>query len=107
MKIKKLEVSKEVQGLIDEFPEVFTDKLGKFKDFKVNIPVPLGVKPKFFKARPVPYSLKERVEEELEKLEKQGVWKRVVYSKWAAPIVPVQKDVKDPKGPVRICGGHS
>ena len=50
--------------------------------------------------------MKERVEEELEKLEKQGVWKRVVYSKWVAPIVPVQKDVKDPKGPVRICGDY-
>ena len=104
--IKKLEVSKEVQELINDFPEVFTDELGKFKDFKVNIPVPSDVKPKFFKARPVPYSLKERVEEELEKLEKQGVRKSVVYSKWAAPMVPVQKDGNDPKGPVRICGDY-
>ena len=76
------------------------------KDYKVHIPVPENTSPRFCKARSVPYSMRDRVEDELNKLEKQGVWKRVTYSKWAAPIVPVLKDAKDPGGPVRICGDY-
>ena len=95
-----------VSELLSEFPEVFTDKLGCMKDYKVHIPVPENTSPRFCKARSVPYSMRDRVEDELNKLEKQGVWKRVTYSKWAAPIVPVLKDAKDPGGAVRICGDY-
>ena len=104
--VQKLEVSQSVAGLLKEFPEVFTDKLGCLRDFKVQIPVAEDVKPMFCKARPVPYAMRARVEEELDKLEDQGVWRRVQYSKWAAPIVPALKDSKDPLGPIRICGDY-
>jgi len=95
-----------VRQIVDECPEVFTDKLGCLKGFKVEIPVESGVKPKFFKARPVPYALRTRVEAELDRLEEQGVWKRVQYSKWAAPTVVTLKDPSDPSGPIRICGDY-
>ena len=72
----------------------------------MEIPVDSSVKPKFHRARPVPYGQRERVEEELDRLERQGVWERVKYSKWAAPIVPVLKNAKDPNGPLRICGDY-
>ena len=54
----------------------------------------------FFRARPVPYSLRDKIEQELKRLVKQGVYEPVVSSIWAAPIVPVLKD----DGSVRICG---
>ena len=68
MEVKKLcgdpkTVDERVKALTDEFPTVFTGKLGCFKDFKVNIPILADVKPRFFKARPVPYSMRERVEQ--------------------------------------------
>ena len=91
---------------MSEFPGVFTEKLGCLKDFKVHVPVPEDVTPRFCKARSVPYSMRARVDVELDKLEKQGVWKKVTYSRWAAPIVPVLKDSRDPGGPVRICGDY-
>ena len=96
----------EVQKLVREFPEVFTDKLGCFKGYKVKIPVADDVVPKYYKPRPVPYALQSRVEEELDKLEEQGVWEKVAYSKWAAPIVTVLKDPKEPQGALRICGDY-
>ena len=95
-----------VSELLAEFPTVFTDKLGCLKGYKVHVPVPDSAEPKYFKARSVPYSMRARVEEELDRLEKQGVWNKVAYSRWAAPIVPVLKDSKDPDGPVRICGDY-
>ena len=95
-----------VDGLLEEFPDVFTDELGCLRDFKVHIPVPENVEPKYCKARPVPYALRDRLDAELEKLEKQGVWHRVQYSRWAAPVVTVLKDPRDPMGPIRICGDY-
>ena len=106
-RLNKLEgVDGPVAELLSQFPEVFTNDLGCLKDFKVHIPVPEGTPSKFCKARPVPYAMKSRVEEELDRLEKQGVWQRVQYSNWAAPIVPILKDPRDPTGTIRICGDY-
>jgi len=104
--VQKLDVSGTVAELVKEFPEVFSEKLGCLRDFKVRLPVAESVKPMFFKARPVPYAMRERVEAELDKLEEQGVWTQVQYSRWAAPIVPALKNPRDPLGPIRICGDY-
>ena len=46
--------------------------------------------------------MREKVEQELDRLQQQGVLTPVAFSDWAAPIVPVLK--KD--GSVRICGDY-
>ena len=60
-----------------------------------------GAKPIFVKPRRVPYALKDEVERELDKLEKNGVIK-TERSDWASPIVVVPKADKS----VRICGDY-
>ena len=68
--VRKLEVAPSVANLVEKFPEVFTDKLGCLRDFKVCLPVAEDAKPAFFKARPVPYAMRARgVEEELDKIQ--------------------------------------
>ena len=57
------------------------------------------MKPRFCWARPVPCAMKTGVEKELVRLENQGIFKRMAYSQWAAPIVPV---VKNDNGVIRI-----
>ena len=52
------------------------------------------------------YALWERVDEQLVKLEKQGIWESVNYSKWATPIVSVKKDPADPNSDLRVCGDY-
>ena len=59
-----------------------------------------GAQPVFLKARPIPYSLSEKVERELDRLQKDGVISRVDWSDWATPIVVVPK----PNGTIRLCG---
>ena len=100
------EVRKILEGVEKIFPNTFSGKLGKLKDVKAHIPVNNGAELKFHKARPVPYALRKRVEEELDALEAQGVYKKVRYARTAAPIVVVKKDPKDPAGPIRICGDY-
>ena len=58
------------------------------------------VQPTFMKARPVPFSQRQPLKDELERLEKQGVLERVAYSDWAVPVVIVSKG----NGKVRVCG---
>ena len=52
------------------------------------------------KARPVPYALCEKTEQELERLQGLGLIVLVESSEWAAPVVPVVKS----DGSVHICG---
>ncbi|BHF70237.1 hypothetical protein SprV_0301328700 [Sparganum proliferum] len=59
-------------------------------------------RPRFFKARTVPYAVAPKVEEELDRLQKADIIEPVQYSEWAAPIVPVLKS----DGSVRICGDY-
>ena len=60
------------------------------------------MEPQFHKARPVPFALKEKVEEELKRLQREEIVQPVQFSDWAAPIVPVVKQ----DGSVRICGDY-
>ena len=50
----------------------------------------------------MPYTLKQRVEAELDRLEEQGIIKKVERSSWAAPIIIVPKADKS----IHICGDY-
>ena len=72
------------------------------KGFKVKINVEPDVSPKFAKARTVPFAIKDVVEAEIDKMEKEGILKSVSFCDWASPIVIVPK----PDGNIRICGDY-
>ena len=59
-------------------------------------------KPKFLKARSVPYTMTGKIEAELKRLPDEGTIEPVPFSKWATPIVPILK----PDGSIRICGDY-
>ena len=106
VKITLEEVKRKLESLDKMFPNTFSGKLGKLRDVKAHIPIIDNAEHKYHKARPVPYALRKRVEDELESLEEQGVWRKVRYAKTAAPIVVVLKNKEDPSGPIRICGDY-
>ncbi|XP_048244738.1 uncharacterized protein K02A2.6-like [Haliotis rufescens] len=90
-----------LQDILNSYSDVFQDDIGEFKDQKVTIEITSNV-PRFYKHRNVAYALRQKVDDELERLEKQGIIKPVQYSDWAAPIVPVVKS----NGNIRICGDY-
>ena len=59
---------------------------------------------RFHPARSVPFALRDRVNQELERLRKEGILEQVEISEWAAPIIAV---LKSDKNSVRICGDFS
>ena len=80
--------------------KVFNKGLGTIKGFKADIKLQDDANSVFCKAQPVPYALCQKVQEELDPLESQGVVKKVEQSDWASPIVCVPKK----GGSISICG---
>ena len=58
--------------------------------------------PKFHRARPVPFAIKDIIGDEFDCLEKEGILEKVMHSDWASPIVAVPKQ----DGKFRICGDY-
>ena len=52
--------------VIDKYPQLFSEGYASIKDFKAQIHLREKSQQKFCKARPVPYSLKETLENELD-----------------------------------------
>ena len=87
--------------VLEDHQEVFEPELGKLKGYEAKLYIDEAAKPRFCRARPVPFSMKPLVSKELDKLLEQGVLKPVDFAEWAAPIVPV---LKSDQQSVRICG---
>ena len=81
--------------LLETYKDVFQDELGTMNS---ELKLKENITPKFHQPRPVPFSLKGAVEQELARLEEKGILKKVSHSSWAAPP---KKD-----GKVRICEDH-
>lgn len=88
--------------LLEEYEDLFSEEIGEIQDYQVSFALNENVTPVFLKPRPVPFALKEKVEEEIDRLEKQGIIEKVTYSKWGTPVVPVVK----PNGNVRLCADY-
>ena len=83
---------------IDKYAKtVFKPGLGKLEGITANLKCRPDSQPKFCKPRPVPFALKPRVDEALDRMVADDNLERVDYSDWDTPIVPVVK----PDGTIR------
>ena len=89
-----------LQDVLYRHQGVFGEELEMLKGYEAKIHIDPGATPRFCRARPVPYAMRAKVEQELERLVCEGILEPVQHSDWAAPIVPVLKGDKS----VRICG---
>ena len=86
--------------VLSQNSEVFDSEQGRLKGVEARLYVESDAQPRFYCPRPVPHALRQKVEAEIRRLEKEGVMESVKFSEWAAPIVPVVKS----DGSFRICG---
>ena len=100
--ICQLQQIPDLHETLQKYDDVFDDGLGEIKGMEARIDVDPMAQPRFCKARPVPFALRDKVEAELERLQRAGIIEPVQSAEWAAPIVPVVKG----DGSVRICGDY-
>lgn len=89
----------DVKRCLKEYEDLFKPGLGLLKGQPVRFHLKERAVPKFVKARPVPYALRNKVTEELDRLVSEGVLSPVASSEWATPLVPVVKR----NGGIRLC----
>ena len=99
-KVDEHTVPANVDELKRKYGELFSDTIGRLKGIKAKVEVNENARPVFLRARPVPLSLKELVNQDIERLITNDIISPVKHSDWATPIVPVQKN----DGSIRICG---
>ncbi|XP_049268704.1 uncharacterized protein K02A2.6-like [Rhipicephalus sanguineus] len=95
-----LQAEDDLKELVEEFADLFEDRLGCCKGPPVKLYKKEGAVPRFLKARPVPFALRKAVSAEIDRLVQQGILSPVSVSEWAAPVVPVVKK----NGDIRLCG---
>ena len=61
----------------------FSPGLGTYRGDPVHFSVDQSIAPRFFKARPVPWAYRSRVDEEIDRLEKAGIIRPIDSSDWA------------------------
>lgn len=98
--ISSSSVSVEMQS---NFKSLFSDKLGTYNVSKISLELKSSLKPIFIKPRVVPLAYKEKLESELDRLEKDGVISKVENCEYGSPLVCVMK--KD--GKLRVCADYS
>ena len=81
---------------------VFTEGLGTFTGTKFSLQVDPQSIPKFFKARIIPFFLKDKVDAKLARLQSLGIITPVKHSSWGAPVDPILKQ----NGTIRLCGNY-
>ena len=74
-----MQVKVSFDNLVKKHPKLFCCGLGKIICVTAKIHVPDHVQPKFFKPRPLPYALKDKVEKELLRLQESGVIKPIQF----------------------------
>ena len=87
---------------VSKYAEVFKEGLGTYRGDPVAIHLKPNATPRFLKARPVPFAIRDRVEKEISRLMAEGVLRPVSYSQWATPVVPIVKR----SGEIRLCGDY-
>ena len=96
----RLDQVKCLDALLAIFSDVISDKLGTMTHHRAKLYLKENATPKFSKAKPVPFAVQQQIEEELNRLQSQGIIEPVSHSEWATPVVPVPKK----NGKLRLCG---
>jgi hypothetical protein len=90
-------------SVVYQFNHLFDKvKSGTMRIEPAHLPLKPLAQPRYTRARPVPLALQDRLNQELLRLEEEGVIQPVTYSPWASPVVLVMKS----DGGLRICGDY-
>jgi transposase InsO family protein len=100
--IQETDVSRAAEIILNEYPDVVCDKLGKSTADPITLETKKTLKPIFLKAREVPYAFRDKVEQMIKKMISDEILEKVEYCNYGTPLVVVPKK----NGELRICGDY-
>jgi len=103
LNLVELSGTNRLKKLLEKYGNVTSEEFTPIKKIKAQLNLKPDSQPVFLRSRQVPFQIKNKVENELDRMVEAGILNPVEASTWATPIVPVLK--KD--GGVRICGDFS
>ncbi|GFW50084.1 transposon Tf2-9 polyprotein [Trichonephila clavipes] len=71
IKAFRAKTEQNLNNLLREYKDIFDDKLGEINNYEAKLKLRHGIKPIFCRVRTVPFALKGRVENEIDRLEKR------------------------------------
>ena len=80
-----------ISKLKKEFAEVFTPDLGKCTKIAAKLKLRQNMQPVFIRKGNVPFASLDKINQELDRLEKVGILSKTEYNQWTAPVVYVKK----------------
>ena len=89
-------------SILEKYRTVFSNNLGFYNNKKLKLYLKSDATPVFCKPRPVPFAMRKKLENEICRLEQEGIIEAVESSEWATPVVPVLKS----NGEMRLCGDY-
>lgn len=95
-------VSSELDKIIAKYSPVFDGKLGHIPNYKGHLSLSEDATPIYIKPRRMPYALKEKVDNEIDRLCQEGIITKIDNSEWGTPVVPIVK----PNGTIRLCADY-
>lgn len=104
VKVKKEDklVQDKREQIFKKYHKLFSPGSGVYNKAKFTIKMRTQTTSVFHKARTMPFAIKEKVSNEIDRLVKEKTITPVETSEWGTPIVPIIK----PDGTVRICGDY-
>lgn len=78
--------------LLDRHSSLFEERLGKITGTTAKLYMNSDAQPRFCRACPAPFSIRARVEQEIDRQVEEGILEPVQFSQWATTVVPVMKE---------------
>lgn len=100
LEFNSLSYDDKLGNLLSKYKQLFSE--GTFTTCKVKLHLKPNTVPLNHKARLVPFSMKSKVEGEIDCLVKEGILEPVEFSDWGTSIVAIPK-----QGTLQICGDFS
>ncbi|KAJ1122300.1 hypothetical protein NDU88_000793 [Pleurodeles waltl] len=92
--VMMIEESNEMDGIVSKFPQVFTDVLGKLKNYSHKIKLKSGARPVVQMLRDVPIGVRDELKRILAGMVNDDVIEEIESSEWVSPIVLARKSDK-------------
>ena len=86
----------------EKFPRLFSPGVCIVQEHEARIELTAEARPRFHRPRPVPYALQEKINQELDRMQRKGVIRPAEKSDWTTPVIVIQK--RD--GTVRLCDDY-